>query len=183
LAKTVIFSEIDLSKKVGLNWNFDRQFLTDYVYKNIFWWNPVKIYFDRKDQFWWIFLRKKFHWNLCAMLHVRKHSDILTDDFNGVCHNSDGLPSQCLSRYECQISKVSKILPKFWCKYFFLLQNVIVWNNALKKFIDMCTLILRCTNIILWLRLIRSEPFKDVIRRHPKLKVLRKINTHYLTQT
>jgi len=119
------------------------------------------------------------------MLHVRSHSDILRDDFNGVCHNSDGLPSQFLSRYRCQISKVSKILPKFWCKFYFifLLQNVIVWNNALKKFIDMCTLILRCTNIILWLRLMRSEPFKDVIRRHPKLKVLRRINSHYLTQT
>jgi len=128
------------------------------------------------------------------MLHVRRHSDILTNDFNGVSHNSDGLPSQFLSRYQCQISKLSKILPKFWCKFylFFLLQNVIVWNNALKKFIDMCTLILRCTNIILWLRLMRSEPFndvkrsepfKDVIRRHPKPKVLRRINTHYLTQT
>ena len=60
LAKTHIFTEVDLSKKVCLNWNFDRQFLTDYVYKNIFWWNLVEIYYDRKDQFWWFFCGKNF---------------------------------------------------------------------------------------------------------------------------
>ena len=117
-------------------------------------------------------------WEMILMEFVT----ILMDFHHNFCHDTNG-----------QISKVSKIFPKFWCKfYFFLLQNVIVWNNALKKFIDMCTLILRCTNIILWLRLMRSEPFKhvkrsepfkDAIRRHPKLKVLRRINTHYLTQT
>jgi len=116
-------------------------------------------------------------WQMILMESVT----ILMDFHHNFCHDTNG-----------KFQKFPKFCLNFDANIFFLLQNVIVWNNALKKFIDMCTLILRCTNIILWLILMRSEPFKDVkrsepfknvIRRHPKLKVLRRISTHYLTQT
>jgi len=117
-------------------------------------------------------------WQMILMESVT----ILMDFHHNFCHDTNA-----------KFQKFPKFCLNFDANFiYFLLQTVIVWNNALKKFIDMCTLILRCTNIILWLRLMRSEPFKDVkrsepfkdaIRRHPKLKVLRRINTHYLTQT